>query len=119
MNLVPAQIFLTDTAECVGEVLTAANQQPGSFVEVSGALYAVLERRHRYSLRLGRYRLDGVTLYVQPAEGIEEERTFFEGQWVIGEPDCIFNARSPLIRCAPNPSGPCQGCRYYESQNEK
>jgi len=35
--------------------------------------------------------------------------------YVIGKVSCKYNARSPYIRCAVNPSGPCQDCRYYES----
>lgn len=34
--------------------------------------------------------------------------------YLIGDISCRFNARSGYIRCAVNPSGPCQGCRYYE-----
>jgi hypothetical protein len=113
MNLLPARVFLTDTARCVGEVLTTPAQQPGSLLEVEGEVYAVLERRHQYSLRSGRYRLDRIALYVRPAEGAGE-RTHWQGQTVIGDPSCLFNACSPLIRCAPNPSGPCRGCRSYE-----
>ncbi|MFO0210796.1 MAG: DUF6464 family protein [Pseudanabaena sp.] len=35
--------------------------------------------------------------------------------YVIGKVSCKYNARSQYIRCAVNPSGPCQDCRYYES----
>jgi hypothetical protein len=35
--------------------------------------------------------------------------------YVIGNLSCRFNARSPQLRCAVNPSGPCAGCRFYES----
>lgn len=35
---------------------------------------------------------------------------------VIGDITCQLNARSPYIRCAPNPSGPCEGCREYEGK---
>ena len=31
---------------------------------------------------------------------------------------CAFNARSPHIRCAVNPSGPCEGCIHYESVSQ-
>jgi len=114
MSLQPARVFLSDTSQCVGEVLTTPTQQPGSLLEVEGAVYAVLERRHHYSLRSGRYRLDRIALYVKPVDGAASERTFWRGQWVIGDPGCLYNACSPLIRCAPNPSGPCCGCRFYE-----
>lgn len=33
---------------------------------------------------------------------------------VIGDITCQLNARSPHIRCAVNPTGPCDGCRSYE-----
>lgn len=36
---------------------------------------------------------------------------------VIGDITCKLNARSPYIRCAANPSGPCEGCREYESKD--
>jgi hypothetical protein len=35
---------------------------------------------------------------------------------VIGDFTCVYNARSPHIRCAINPSGPCETCRSYESK---
>ncbi len=34
--------------------------------------------------------------------------------YVIGKVSCMYNARSPYIRCAVNPNGPCQDCRSYE-----
>lgn len=33
----------------------------------------------------------------------------------IGDISCKFNAQSPHLRCTPNPCGPCEGCRHYES----
>ena len=33
----------------------------------------------------------------------------------IGELSCKFNARSSHLRCAVNPSGPCEGCSSYEA----
>lgn len=36
------------------------------------------------------------------------------GGQTIGDGTCRFNARSPLIRCAVNPQGPCQGCPHYQ-----
>ncbi|HEY9849999.1 MAG TPA: DUF6464 family protein [Leptolyngbyaceae cyanobacterium] len=32
----------------------------------------------------------------------------------IGDTTCKFNARSPYLRCAIAPSGPCEGCRHYQ-----
>lgn len=35
---------------------------------------------------------------------------------VIGDRACKFNAQSSFLRCAVNPSGPCEGCDYFESE---
>ncbi len=35
---------------------------------------------------------------------------------VIGDITCQLNARSPHIRCAVNPMGPCDDCRSYEGR---
>ena len=36
---------------------------------------------------------------------------------LIGDLTCRYNARSAQIRCAVNPSGPCEECPYYESSS--
>jgi hypothetical protein len=33
----------------------------------------------------------------------------------IGDTSCANNAKSPFLRCAVNPCGPCEGCKDYES----
>ncbi|NJL65120.1 MAG: beta-1,6-N-acetylglucosaminyltransferase [Methylacidiphilales bacterium] len=44
------------------------------------------------------------------------DRYYLDGVgYLIGDISCQFNARSGYIRCAVNPSGPCEGCRFYES----
>ncbi len=44
------------------------------------------------------------------------EMTYIDGfGYVIGKVSCKYNARSPYIRCAINPCGPCQDCRHYDS----
>ncbi|MBD2343305.1 DUF6464 family protein [Anabaena subtropica] len=46
---------------------------------------------------------------------VGDHRYYLEGVgYLIGDISCKFNARSGYLRCAVNPSGPCQGCRYYE-----
>ncbi len=35
---------------------------------------------------------------------------------VIGDITCQLNARSPYVRCAANPFGPCEGCNQYEGR---
>lgn len=49
---------------------------------------------------------------IRPMDG---DRYYLEGVgYLIGDISCKFNARSGYMRCAVNPCGPCQGCRYYE-----
>ena len=44
------------------------------------------------------------------------EQQYAEGiGYYIGDFTCRFNARSPQIRCAVNPTGPCHDCPFYES----
>lgn len=33
--------------------------------------------------------------------------------YMIGDITCDLNARSPYLRCAVNPMGPCDGCSAY------
>ncbi|MGF1517820.1 MAG: DUF6464 family protein [Nodosilinea sp.] len=33
--------------------------------------------------------------------------------YMIGDITCNLNARSPYLRCAMNPMGPCDGCTAY------
>lgn len=35
---------------------------------------------------------------------------------VVGNIRCQYNARSPYIRCAINPSGPCDECSHFEER---
>ena len=37
-------------------------------------------------------------------------------KYFIGDTTCINNARSPHIRCAINPSGPCEECSHYDKR---
>lgn len=34
--------------------------------------------------------------------------------YIVGNIACRYNARSPHIRCAVNPTGPCSECSQYE-----
>ena len=86
--------------------------QPGRWMEVEGTSYLVLQRRHRYQLRSGRYRLHGVALEVK-AQNQPRDSRWWQNSWVIGDPSCAYNARSPLLRCAVLPEGPCELCSHH------
>jgi hypothetical protein len=109
----PTEVILTQPRRSLGKIHLDDVVESGNCLELAGKTYLVLERRHRYQLRSGRYQLHNIALYVQPTQQ-SEERNLYEGRWVIGDVSCRFNARSELIRCAVNPEGPCDRCRYYE-----
>ncbi|HBE19073.1 MAG TPA: hypothetical protein DEG17_13915 [Cyanobacteria bacterium UBA11149] len=114
----PAELILTHPPQTLGRIQLDWNAQPGSYLDFEGQTYTVLERRHRYFLRSGRYRLNKIALYVQSAQR-PSERSLIDGYWVIGDVSCRYNARSELVRCAVNPDGPCNSCRFYEKLDEE
>jgi hypothetical protein len=109
------EIILTRSREVVAKIRLDWTPQPGNYLDLNGNTYAVLERRHRYHLQSGRYKLHKIALYVQLSTR-PEEQSLIDGQWVIGDATCKYNARSSLIRCAIQPIGPCEGCKYWESR---
>jgi hypothetical protein len=88
--------------------------QPGRWLLHGERSYLVLQRHHRYQLRNGRYELATVALQVK-AQRRPAEARWWNGGWVIGDPSCRFNARSPLLRCAVLPEGPRHSCAHYSS----
>ena len=113
-NSLPTEIILTHPRQSLGKVQLDWTPQPGNYLDLQGKTYAILERRHRYQLKGGRYKLQKIAIYVQSAQR-PAEKSFVEGRWVIGDATCSFNAHSEIIRCAVNPEGPCERCRFYES----
>ena len=72
------------------------------------------QTRTRLRMRQAAMNLSGRRMSdrIRPTEG---DRYYLEGVgYLIGDISCQFNARSGYMRCAVNPSGPCQGCRHYE-----
>ena len=86
---------------------------PGRWFAAAGQSFLVLQRSHRYQYRGGRYQLVCVALQVKAQVQPADAQRWRE-QWVIGDPSCRFNARSPLLRCAVLPDGPCQRCVHYD-----
>ena len=87
--------------------------QPGRWLLLKQESFPVLQRRHRYALRNGRYVISSVGLIVKPQVRPADATPWRHG-WVIGDPNCRFNARSPLLRCAVWPEGPCDSCSHRE-----
>lgn len=89
--------------------------QPGRWFNHGDHAFLVLQRRHRYQLRNGRYELASVALQVKRQKQPTDAR-WWNGGWVIGDPSCRFNARSPLLRCAVLPDGPCDQCAHHSAR---
>ena len=87
--------------------------QPGLWFVVDNQSYLVLQRNHRYKLIDGLYTLASVALQVK-AQAQPKDARWWSNQWVIGDPSCHFNARSPLLRCAVLPDGPCDRCAHFK-----
>jgi hypothetical protein len=108
------EVILTNPRQSLGRLQLDWTPQPGNYLDFQGKTYAVLERRHRYQLWGGHYRLQNISLYVQSAQ-LPSERSLINGCWIIGDATCGYNARSELLRCAVNPEGPCKSCQFYEN----
>lgn len=117
LHSLPTEVILSPSCMTLGQLYLNWNPQPGACLEVEGQFYRILERRHRYQLQAGRYRLHAISLYVQKFEAYAEG-SFSDGQWVLGDITCRYNARSELLRCAVNPSGPCDRCADYQPLQE-
>jgi Family of unknown function (DUF6464) len=113
LESLPTEVILTHPRQSLGKVILDWMPQPGSYVELEGKTYAVLERHHHYQYKVGGYYLSKMSLYVQVVSK-PAERSLIDGRWIIGDINCRFNAKSEIFRCAVNPEGPCQGCRYFE-----
>lgn len=95
------------------EVADAAEiPQPGRWLSLGERSFLVLQRRHRYRLRNGRYELATIALDVKAQQQPQDAR-WWNGRWVIGDPLCRYNARTPLLRCAVLPEGPCDRCVHH------
>lgn len=112
-NFLSTEVILNHPRSTLGHLHLDWNLQPGAYLELEGQTYLVLERRHRYQLKSGRYQLQNIALYVQKTS-IPKEKTLLDGHWVIGDITCKYNARSELVRCAVNPHGPCDRCLNYQ-----
>ena len=86
---------------------------PGRWVTLHGTCYLVLQRRHRYTLLSGQYKLSSIALLVKIQKPPVDAQQWNHG-WVIGDPQCRFNALSPLLRCAVWPEGPCERCAHHQ-----
>jgi Family of unknown function (DUF6464) len=114
LDFLPAELVLSDAQVSLGYLGLDWQPQPGAYIEFADQMYLVLERRHRYQLRSGRYQLHQIVLYVQSVD-TPTEGSWQADRWLIGDLTCAYNARSELLRCAVNPAGPCDRCGHYRA----
>ncbi len=88
---------------------------PGVWFSRDANTFFVMQKRHRYALRFGRYELASIVLMVIYSKKPIDAH-LYDNCWVIGDFDCRFNARNPLLRCAVMPEGPCDSCVHRESR---
>ena len=113
-NGLATEVILTNPRQSLGKLQLDWTPQPGDYLDIEGKTYSVLERRHKYQFKAGRYHLNNIVVYVQKAQR-PLEQSLVAGSWVIGDATCDYNAHSEIIRCAVNPDGPCESCRFYEN----
>jgi Family of unknown function (DUF6464) len=117
LSSLPAEIILSHSHSVLGHLSPDRspqdNSQPDGCIEFEGQMYLVLERRHHYQLKSGRYQMHKVTLYVQPFDA-PADMHWVDGQWAIGDTSCLYNAQSQLLRCAINPAGDCDRCIHHQ-----
>ncbi len=98
IGLIPAAVSLMVGRQCAREEALPNQQFQQNFLLATDQV--AMERIRRLSTRTrhpDEHYVDGMGL-------------------VIGDITCKLNARSPYIRCAANPTGPCQDCREYEGK---
>ena len=68
------------------------------------------------TVSIPRARFDSGVLHASPTTS-QYQVTFYSfadhSPQDIGDPTCTHNAKSPYLRCAINPCGPCNGCIDY------
>jgi len=111
-----AHLYHSDTREWFGQLTGEQVLPTQGYVEWAGQTWAILERSHHYHLKNGKYQLHRVALFVRPVAVNLKDQTRVGNHWYIGDPSCRYNAQSELLRCVPNPTGPCAGCRFYEQR---
>jgi Family of unknown function (DUF6464) len=113
LSSLSAEIILSHSHSVLGHLSLQGNPQPGGYLEFESQTYLVLERRHHYQLKSGRYQMHKIALYVQKFDA-PADVSLVNGRWVIGDITCLYNARSELLRCAINPEGSCDRCIHRQ-----
>jgi hypothetical protein len=83
------------------------------------SLWVIRKNRLRTHLRLRQAAMNPRTQIGDFSSSSLGDRYYLDGVgYLIGDISCQYNARSGHIRCAVNPTGPCEACRYYKSREK-
>ncbi|MCA1995218.1 MAG: DUF6464 family protein [Coleofasciculus sp. S288] len=81
------------------------------------SLWVMQRAKERAQTRL-REAMQAPVVRVLQRNQLPPDQYYVEGVgYLIGDITCRFNARSAYLRCAVNPSGPCEGCLYHEPKD--
>jgi len=103
----PVQVISSLSGEPLETLSMAEIPHPGQYLYLGDTPFTVLEKRHSYHLRNGRYQLHAIRIVVRP--GIPSQG--------LGNVSCLYHAQSPLLRCALHPLGPCENCPDYRPKH--
>ncbi|MEQ8994983.1 MAG: DUF6464 family protein [Coleofasciculus sp. B1-GNL1-01] len=79
------------------------------------SIWVMRRAKEQAQIRLRNSIQASTTARVLPRNPLPPDQYYLEGVgYLIGDITCRFNARSAYIRCAVNPSGPCDNCCDYQ-----
>jgi len=79
------------------------------------SVWISLRARDRVQAEFGRAMEVAAQRGLKAALQRDRDLNYVEGiGYIIGDFSCQMNARSPYLRCAVNPCGPCESCQLYE-----
>jgi len=79
------------------------------------SIWVMHRAKEQAQIRLRNSIQASTTARVLPRNPLPPDQYYLEGVgYLIGDITCRFNARSAYIRCAVNPSGPCDNCCDYQ-----
>ncbi|MEM6423840.1 MAG: DUF6464 family protein [Cyanobacteria bacterium P01_C01_bin.73] len=96
MMITVLMIFVVGFSPAIVSLLISRRNQAQTLAQFAAAREAVSRRN-----------VSAIALRLSEVTAIEGSRA------VIGDVGCRWNARSPYLRCAVNPCGPCDDCPHF------
>ena len=111
------EVILSHNNQSLGKMELDWNPKKGSYLDLEGETYTILEYHHHYQYQVSGYQLKKISLYVQKISKIQE-KTLINDRWILGDLNCRFNAHSEIVTCAVNPQGDYKNCNFFEPKEE-